>query len=75
MMVTKVKRIKLPRRRGVVVKNPFADYLNSMPQVGLEPEIAAYYRKLAAKLGCDLTTMINDVLEEAIKNDKSRKTK
>jgi hypothetical protein len=74
-MVTKVKRIKLPRRRGVVVKNPFADYLNSMPQVGLEPEIAAYYCKLAAKLGCDLTTMINDVLEEAIKNDKSRKTK
>lgn len=61
-----------------MVKNPFAEYLNSMPQVGLEPDIAAYYRKLAAKLGCDLTTMINDVLEKAInndKNDKSTKTK
>lgn len=67
------KRIKLPRRKGKAVKNPFAAYLNSMPQVGLEPDIAKYYSMLAAKIGCDLTTMINDVLQKGMANDQKRK--
>jgi hypothetical protein len=75
MMVTKLKKIKLPRRPGVKVKKPFAEYLNAMPKVGLELDIAAYYRKQAAKVGCDLTTMINDVLERAINDDEKRKAK
>lgn len=67
------KRIKLPRRKGKTVKNPFAAYLNSMPKVGLEPDIAEYYSKLAAKTGCDLTTMINDVLQKGMVNDQKHK--
>jgi len=44
-----------------------------MTKIGIEPEIAKHYAKLAAKVGCDLTTMINDVLEKEMTNEKAKK--
>jgi hypothetical protein len=64
------KKIRLPRRGEGSIANPFATQLKAMPQIGLHQDIAKFYRKAAAAAGCDLATMINDVLRKEMANAK-----
>jgi len=73
MAIKRTVKIRLPKRGEGSIRNPFAAYFNAMTKIGIEPEIAKHYAKLAAKVGCDLTTMINDVLEKEMTNEKAKK--
>ncbi len=69
-MATNKDKIRLPKKGEKAIRNPFAAYYEAMPKIAIDQRIAAYYQKIAKKIGCDLTTMINDVLEERMIHEK-----